>query len=130
MKIKTYEDPNPNASTIVSYKGSSESDSAMFYCPYIPLQIHGTIPAKTFGWQKLLNELSHRHILIIAYASADPMELAKNRIMEAIGEMQEAYPGNYTLVEEENTSTNHYEYKMVFDTPEDESLFVMKYSTK
>lgn len=104
--------------------------AAAFYCPYIPLQVHGTIPVKTFGWQQLLDKLSSRHILIIAYASADPMELAKNRIMEAIGEMQEAYPGNYTLEEEENPLTNHYEYKMVFDSPEDESLFVMRYSTK
>ena len=32
-----------NANVLIGYKGSSESDAAAFYCPYIPLMSSGVV---------------------------------------------------------------------------------------
>ena len=38
--VNTY---NTDDSVLVGYKGSSESDAAAFYCPYVPLMSSGTV---------------------------------------------------------------------------------------
>jgi hypothetical protein len=49
-------------------------------------------------------------------------------LMRAIALMQEEFPGNYILVEEYDEALQRYDYKMQFDTPEEESLFLIRYS--
>jgi hypothetical protein len=39
--VNTY--ASDNAPVLVGYKGSSESDAAAFYCPYIPLMSSGVV---------------------------------------------------------------------------------------
>jgi hypothetical protein len=39
--VNTYSADNSNV--LVGYKGSSESDAAAFYCPYIPLMSSGVV---------------------------------------------------------------------------------------
>ena len=43
MKVYVNTYAADNASVLVGYKGSSESDAAAFYCPYIPLMSSGTV---------------------------------------------------------------------------------------
>jgi len=43
MKVYTNTYASDNSPVLVGYKGSSESDSASFYCPYIPLMSSGVV---------------------------------------------------------------------------------------
>lgn len=41
--------------------------------------------------------------------------------------MQEEYPGNYIVEEFYNTKIQEFDLRLKFDTPEDETLFHLKY---
>jgi hypothetical protein len=43
MKVYVDSYASDSTSVLVGYKGSSESDAAAFYCPYIPLMSSGTV---------------------------------------------------------------------------------------
>jgi hypothetical protein len=43
MKVYVNTYAADNANVLIGYKGSSESDAAAFYCPYIPLMSSGTV---------------------------------------------------------------------------------------
>ena len=43
MKVYVNTYAGDNAPVLIGYKGSSESDAAAFYCPYIPLMSSGTV---------------------------------------------------------------------------------------
>jgi len=43
MKVYVNTYAGDGASVLVGYKGSSESDAAAFYCPYIPLMSSGVV---------------------------------------------------------------------------------------
>ena len=43
MKVYVNTYSADNANVLIGYKGSSESDAAAFYCPYIPLMSSGTV---------------------------------------------------------------------------------------
>lgn len=59
------------------------------------------------------------------YANSEPPAF---RVMNAIAAMQEKYPGEYILVEAYDEKLKRVRYKLEFATPEDESLFLIKYS--
>jgi hypothetical protein len=43
MKVYVNTYASDNSPVLVGYKGSSESDAAAFYCPYIPLMSSGVV---------------------------------------------------------------------------------------
>jgi len=43
MKVYVNTYASDGAAVLVGYKGSSESDAAAFYCPYIPLMSSGVV---------------------------------------------------------------------------------------
>jgi hypothetical protein len=43
MKIYVNTYANDSTPVLIGYKGSSESDAAAFYCPYIPLMSSGVV---------------------------------------------------------------------------------------
>ena len=48
-RFKVYIDPYLGYDeVIVGYKGSSQMDAGMFYCPYVPLQMHRTVDPGSF----------------------------------------------------------------------------------
>lgn len=128
-KFRVYVDNNPNSGRTVTLKGSSQIDTASFYCPYIPLATHGVLPMKS-GWEGQLEKINGRFLYAEKYISSETLDDRQRRIMWAIGEMQAKYPGNYTLDEHIDSNSGYYKYQMVFDTPEEESLFLLKYSDK
>jgi hypothetical protein len=105
------------------YKASSTSEQSVVFAPYVPLTFQKADPVMN-KWERRLAEL---HIQSSIFGNITG---SQDSIMNAIARMQESYPGNYILVEEYNSVRGKFEYKMQFDTPEDESFFLMKYSDK
>ena len=116
MTIKIYEDPNPNADITVSYKGSSEVDSALVFCPYVPLQFFEA-PNKP-KWQSLLDQIHSD------YSFGRTMkDTSTDSLMTATARMQEAYPGDYIIEEYYDVDKQKFAYKLDFKTPEDNAWY-------
>jgi hypothetical protein len=85
------------------------------------------------AWKGYLKYLIHEYTYITGQYLRDPTtgshELALAKCLEM---MQNKYPGNYVLelvkVPMDNTMVD--ELNLVFDTPEDESFFMLQYSEK
>lgn len=121
MVFKIYEDPNPNSNITVSYKGASYVDSASFFCPYVPLQFFEA-PNKP-KWQSLLEQIHSDYSFgrIVGDTSTDSL-------MKATARMQEKYPGDYIIEEYYDTDTMKFAYKLEFNSPEDQTVFILKYA--
>ena len=111
------------------YTGQSATDSGAFYAPYIPLQVRNN----TSGWRASLQSWANY------YSNRASREIAIEEIWQF---MQEKYPGPYqVLVTEEYTEEgpvfrtrygdtpkrNRVEFRLHFDTPEDETWFYLQY---
>lgn len=79
---------------------------------------------KKFGWQNSLDHLTAHYYNRYTQDKDQP----EFKIMTAIAHMQEIYPGNYILEEYYDSDTKRHRLKMVFDSPEEESMFIMRYS--
>jgi hypothetical protein len=86
---------------------------------------------KKFGWQNSLDHLSAYYYNPYTQ-DKDPYTQDKDcsefKIMTVIAHMQEIYPGNYILEEYYDSDTKRHRLRMVFDSPEEESMFIMRYS--
>ena len=43
------------------------------------------------------------------------------------GEFRRRFPGNYQIIWKLSRMTNVIDYEMIFDTPQDETMFMLKY---
>ena len=107
----------PDESILAGYKGSEEMDAAVYFTPYVPQ------PLAMSPWDAFLHEAHARHSV---YPST--LKRPQDLIMETIGQMQERWPGPYTVEEIYDTKTMKFVYTMVFDSVEDKALFVLKHS--
>lgn len=94
------------------YRGKITVDNAAYHAPYIPDVI--------IGWRGYLNELA----LIAGSMTKNPEVLYED--IEFL--MKERYPGNYRITSILDRDTLRYRFNLVFDTDEDRTVFLLKWT--
>ena len=81
-------------------------------------------PFKVLSWQDKLKELELKY--------ARWLDIGNVNIHSGLDDvnwmMQIYYPGNYTVVEEYNCRRNVISFKLKFESPHDELLFLLKWA--
>ena len=94
------------------YQGKITVDNAAYHAPYIPDVI--------IGWRGYLNQLA----LVAGSMTKNPEVLYED--IEFL--MKERYPGNYRITSTLDHDTLRYRFNLVFDTDEDRTVFLLKWT--
>lgn len=116
-------DPNVLAKDICSVQPMSGPTAQIFT---MRTRYSDVFSGKTYTWQDHLATVNREYYDLFSKEKIDP----KFKLMKAIESMQEKFPGEYTLEEYYDTEKGRFKLKMVFDVPEEESMFIMRYSEK
>lgn len=98
------------------YKGVVYAQSGHVYCPYNPFEPK--------SWRDTLRELELKFAswLDIGYGSRESGLIDVNEMMRT------RYPGNYTVVEAYDPSRGVFGFKLVFDDPREETMWLLRWS--
>ena len=96
------------------------SDVGYFYCPYIPLTYHNVTKIMSSNWKEKLASLEMSRLL--------SHQISEFGLDAVTGVMQEKYPGPYKVVEKYLPHKMKFEYCLEFDSPEEETLWLLKWS--
>lgn len=77
---------------------------------------------------KYKRRLRMLHSDYVFVRSRDKLLTDQEATSELVKEMQKEYPGNYTLVEKWNPDSLIFEFILKFDSIEEETLFLLKFS--
>jgi hypothetical protein len=105
------------------YKGSITQDAGFYHAPYTPFGLTLNPAGPPLTWRNLLEFLSH-----VMNAPSDGKSVTRIRTEQVMQEMQQRFPGPYTIGEEYDPETDVWSWKLVFADKHQEIIWHLQNS--